>query len=879
MAGILALVPANSENVEVYDFEEIRREEPPGALADEFEDLTDTGLEELGVLTDEIRTLVFASGDDWYLIVVEGDIDLVHVRDQLEDHDYDDDQYRGSELWEGAAWRHESVALFEDRRRMVIGDTEAVKSVLRSLDRGSGSLLDDADNDLGRALKRAGTGWVSFAQEQCPGYGIRGCLAVGVSLRRGGEEYLVEMTIAVLFRNERTAEPGMDELESQLEEDTSFELDIDDVHLDGDFVVVTASGDEDDLFEGEGSVSGTPTATAMDDAPDTGDDHEDSADGATFATVGDAVTGALEHGRDVDYFAFAAERGQTYRIEVDLGTLNDSVMTLYDSDSGELAFDDDGGESWGSRITWTAAEPGTHYVAVAGWGSDTGSYTLTITPVRDAPDAKPPETRDDHGDSADEATSLAVGDAVTGVLDHGGDVDYFAFVAEPGETYRIDVDLGTLDDSVAALFATDLRELAFDDDSGASLGSRITWTAAESGTHYVGVAGWGSDTGTYTLTVTATGDAPDTRDDQGGSAHEGGFAPYPGDTLGEDDHTSGFGGSCTFSTRSADPHRSGDSVVAQGWWMVDPGSECPIARVDVILYGWWCDSAGCRWRRIANGSSIVRPEAASDQTVTAARICTSGETTGMRSVVDVDLLDITDSSERSVSVANVDCRPPDLQPAVDEPEASREADEPGSGTPDNPANQRYEYDGSAVVLTWDTSPGADSYTVYYDDFFDSACRAGPGGPSFCEELATNLSSTSYTHVPPDPSEHYYWVVACNRFGCSAVDSENPARVGGLPPAAPANQRYEYDGSTIALRWDASDSADSYTVYYDDFFDSSCSLRSSGPSFCEELATDLSGTTYTHTSPDRGENYYWVVACNRFGCSAIDSQNPARELAR
>ena len=93
-------------------------------------------------------------------------------------------------------------------------------------------------------------------------------------------------------------------------------------------------------------------------------------------------------------------------------------------------------------------------------------------------------------------------------------------------------------------------------------------------------------------------------------------------------------------------------------------------------------------------------------------------------------------------------------------------------------------------------------------------------------------------------------MTCNRFGCSAVDSENPARVAGLPPAAPANQRYEHDGSTIALRWDASDSADSHTVYNDNFFDSSCSLGSNGPSFCEELASGLTSSAIDSENPTR-----------------------------
>ena len=101
----------------------------------------------------------------------------------------------------------------------------------------------------------------------------------------------------------------------------------------------------------------------------------------------------LGHGRDIDYFAFAAGRGQTYRIDVDLGTLDDSVAALFDSRSRELDFDDDGGESFGSRLTWTAAESGIHYVAVAGWG-DTGSYTLTVTAVGAqpaTPSGSPPE--------------------------------------------------------------------------------------------------------------------------------------------------------------------------------------------------------------------------------------------------------------------------------------------------------------------------------------------------------------------------------------------------------------------------------------------------------------------------------------------------------
>ena len=194
-------------------------------------------------------------------------------------------------------------------------------------------------------------------------------------------------------------------------------------------------------------------------------------------------------------------------------------------------------------------------------------------------------------------------------------------------------------------------------------------------------------------------------------------------------------------------------------------------------------------------------------------------------------------------------------------------------TPPNPPAVRYEWDGSSIVVSWDAVAEADFYNVYYDDFFSSACTVRRGSGSFCEELATNVAATSYTHADPDPDRNYYWVVACNSSGCSAVDSSNPATTVGTPPATPTAS-YEWDGSSIVVSWDAVGDADYYNVYYDDFFGSACTVRRGSASFCEELATNVTGTSYTHANPDGDSNYYWVVACNSSGCSAVDSSNPA-----
>ena len=103
-------------------------------------------------------------------------------------------------------------------------------------------------------------------------------------------------------------------------------------------------------------------------------------------------------------------------------------------------------------------------------------------------------------------------------------------------------------------------------------------------------------------------------------------------------------------------------------------------------------------------------------------------------------------------------------------------------TPINPPNQRYTWQGSTTVVSWDSVPDADYYNIYYDDFFDSNCRLSFGNPFLCEELASNITSASYTHMSPDETTNYYWITACNDAGCSAIDSANPARREGPAPA-------------------------------------------------------------------------------------------------
>ena len=65
----------------------------------------------------------------------------------------------------------------------------------------------------------------------------------------------------------------------------------------------------------------------------------------------------------------------------------------------------------------------------------------------DVPDDREDAT-DDHGNDIDDATAIRVGAGVRGAMDYDGDIDFFRFQAEQGQSYQIDVALGTLDDSI-----------------------------------------------------------------------------------------------------------------------------------------------------------------------------------------------------------------------------------------------------------------------------------------------------------------------------------------------------------------------------------------------------------------------------------------------
>ena len=209
--------------------------------------------------------------------------------------------------------------------------------------------------------------------------------------------------------------------------------------------------------------------------------------------VGEPIEGLIDYADEADVFELSADADQFYRVDVALGTLEDSVLTIYDADGWEVAFNDDYGSGTASRIDWRAPSSDAYYVVVSAYDDSTGSYTLTVETV---------DVTDDYPNSPDMALrALTPGQSIEGTIDYEYDVDLFSFSADAGESYQVDVFLGTLDDSVLTIYDADGWEIAYNDDYGGGSASRVMWDVYDDGIYYIEVSGYDLDTGSYVLTV------------------------------------------------------------------------------------------------------------------------------------------------------------------------------------------------------------------------------------------------------------------------------------------------------------------------------------------------------------------------------------------
>ena len=114
------------------------------------------------------------------------------------------------------------------------------------------------------------------------------------------------------------------------------------------------------------------------------DDCANDTTTACSVSPGTPVTGDIQYSGDDDYFSFSVASGVTYQIDAEglptsMGTLGDSYIELRDASGAIIAENDIGGTGYNARLTWTASDTLTVYVAIRSGEGGTGTYTLTVT--------------------------------------------------------------------------------------------------------------------------------------------------------------------------------------------------------------------------------------------------------------------------------------------------------------------------------------------------------------------------------------------------------------------------------------------------------------------------------------------------------------------
>ena len=254
------------------------------------------------------------------------------------------------------------------------------------------------------------------------------------------------------------------------------------------------------------------------------DDFAAGTETSGTVAVGGSATGTLHATSDVDWFAVTLEAGSTYHIDLKGllsrdGTLLDPYLHgVHDADGVLIAgtTNDNGGIGRNSRVTFTADEDGTYYVAAGtlerytGTFYSRGTYTLSVSDITDA------IAQDDFAAGIGTTGTVAVGGSATGEIGHVDDRDWFAVTLEANTTYRIDLEGtltggGTLSDPILrgihdadGDFIPGTKDNSISESpiyGGNGDNSRVTFTPDETGTYYVAAGATLLAVGTYTLSV------------------------------------------------------------------------------------------------------------------------------------------------------------------------------------------------------------------------------------------------------------------------------------------------------------------------------------------------------------------------------------------
>ena len=242
----------------------------------------------------------------------------------------------------------------------------------------------------------------------------------------------------------------------------------------------------------------SPSAAAADDYPNTA-----TAAVATTAYDNAFLKVRLETGTDQDWFKFTFPQAGVWIVYTTPEPGQAAVDTfgrIYASDGTTLLIDndDDPAGAFGTNFAFylNVSAPGTFYLQVSGFQGATGSFELNSIY----------DPSDDHSDLAFLGTSIALGQSRSGVIEAGGDSDYF--ILDMAQAGALTLASSGSTDVVGVLRNAQQQVVAFNDDASASERNFRLSANVSAGRYYLQVAGFDvQTTGAYSVTASLASSA------------------------------------------------------------------------------------------------------------------------------------------------------------------------------------------------------------------------------------------------------------------------------------------------------------------------------------------------------------------------------------
>jgi len=181
------------------------------------------------------------------------------------------------------------------------------------------------------------------------------------------------------------------------------------------------------------------------------------------------------------------------------GTWSDTYLRLYDASLNQIAYNDDGGYNLYSRISLTGLVPGVYYIKVHSYGYyyTIDQYNIDLT-IRDT--YEPDNT-------FLESKPILIEEIQSHSIIPENDVDYIRFdlpVYSKIPRVTIETNGPTYSDTRMWLFNVAYNQIAYNDDGGQGLYSKIVYTELLPGTYYIKVDEYSNNDqiGLYDIIIT-----------------------------------------------------------------------------------------------------------------------------------------------------------------------------------------------------------------------------------------------------------------------------------------------------------------------------------------------------------------------------------------